>query len=233
LSIDKLRHLVQARRELITTAAQKVAAQQLAVRIASSPIYQHSHHVAVYCAVGGEISVEPLIERAWQAGKQCYLPVVRHQSLIFVPYDQNTLMHKNRFGIPEPVNCENAFAAVELDLVLTPLVAFDHECHRIGMGGGYYDRTFAFLQVQKNTHEMKQKKEMGDVLLAAVSQEAIQKEPLQKENPQKKLKEMPKPFLMGVAHSCQQVDMIKPEAWDVSLNSIYTDLKKIAVGQFS
>lgn len=233
MSIDKLRHLARTRRELITVAAQKVAAQQLADRIVGSPIYQHSHHIAVYWAVGGEISVEPLIERAWQAGKQCYLPVVRHQSLIFVPYDQNTLMHKNRFGIPEPVNCENAFAAVELDLVLTPLVAFDHQCHRIGMGGGYYDRTFAFLQAQSNTREMKQKKEAGDVLLAVASQEAMQKKPLQKENVQKALKEIPKPFLMGVAHSCQQVDMIKPESWDVSLNSIYTDLKKIAVGQFS
>ena len=206
MSIDKLRHLARTRRELITVAAQKVAAQQLADRIIGSPIYQHSHHIAVYWAVGGEISVEPLIERTWQAGKQCYLPVVRHQSLIFAPYDQNTLMHKNRFGIPEPINCENAFAAAELDLVLTPLVAFDQECHRIGMGGGYYDRTFAFLQAQSNAREMKQKKE---------------------------LKEIPKPFLMGVAHSCQQVDMIKPESWDVSLNSIYTDLKKIAVGQFS
>jgi 5-formyltetrahydrofolate cyclo-ligase len=223
LSVDKLRHLIRSRRELITVTAQKVAAQQLSDHIVSSRVYQRSHHIAIYWAVDGEISVQPFIEQAWKAGKQCYLPVVRQQSLLFVPYDKGTVMRKNRFGIPEPEDCESPFAAEALDLVLTPLVAFDHECHRIGMGGGYYDRTFAFLQGQKNTHAMKQKAEEVSILQGCMFPEVSQKAS----------QEIPKPFLMGVAHKCQQVDMIQPEPWDVSLHGICTDLKKIVAGKSS
>lgn len=208
MSIDDTRRLIRSRRDGVEVSAQVIAAQHLANRIAATSTYQDSQHIAVYCAVGGEISLQPLISLAWQEGKQCYLPVVRHQSLVFVPYSAHTNMRNNAFGILEPEVGENIFPATALDLVLTPLVAFDSHCYRIGMGGGYYDRTFAFLNTQKKGLDSRQR--VGGELESASH-----------------------PFLMGVAHGCQQVDTVKPELWDVALHGVCTDLAEIKADQSS
>ncbi|MDH5514996.1 MAG: 5-formyltetrahydrofolate cyclo-ligase, partial [Gammaproteobacteria bacterium] len=90
----------------------------------------------------------PLMQHLWTLGKKIYLPVL-------VPFSDNRLWFAhfvpgdrlvyNRYGIPEPAS-RNLIKPTALDLVLTPLVAFDVHGHRIGMGGGYYDRRFAFLR---------------------------------------------------------------------------------------
>ena len=206
MSINDTRRLMISRREAIAPSVQKIAAQQLADHIIQLSIYQRSQHIAVYWAMGGEISLHPLIEHAWEQNKQCYLPVVHRQSMTFIPYFKNTIVRKNRFGIPEPVNDENAIPATELDLVLTPLVAFDRYCHRIGMGGGYYDRTFAFLKEQKNCLAL----------------------PLNRDSERPSVAN---PYLMGVAHECQQADSIEPEPWDVTLNSICTSIGQVGIDQ--
>lgn len=60
-------------------------------------------------------------------------------------------MAANRFGIPEPpITSGGLLPARQLDLVLVPLLGFDDECNRLGMGGGFYDRTFAFLRFRRH-----------------------------------------------------------------------------------
>jgi 5-formyltetrahydrofolate cyclo-ligase len=82
-------------------------------------------------------------------GKQVYLPILAgnpQEHLVFAPYRSDTKLKPNRFGIPEPqIGNEELLTPQYLDLVLTPLVAFDASGTRLGMGGGFYDRTFAFL----------------------------------------------------------------------------------------
>ena len=90
-----------------------------------------------------EVDVWPLIERAWRSGKRIFVPVVRKKfRLSFHHLTPDTTLATSRYGIAEPVDGEQ-IAVDRLDTILVPLVAFDDECNRIGMGGGYYDRALA------------------------------------------------------------------------------------------
>ncbi|CAN5225461.1 hypothetical protein BH24PSE2_BH24PSE2_22430 [soil metagenome] len=87
---------------------------------------------------------------AAELDKQVYLPIVRpNGGLLFARWARGMQLHPNRFGIPEPPLANaRCIDPRSLDLVLTPLVAFDAQGRRIGMGAGFYDRTFSFLNTQ-------------------------------------------------------------------------------------
>jgi len=101
--------------------------------------------VAGYWAMDGEIALH-----AWQMRlpRECTycLPVLHEDGrLRFAPWRAGAALSTNRFGIPEPdVPASSLLAAEAMALVVAPLVAFDAREHRLGMGGGWYDRTFAF-----------------------------------------------------------------------------------------
>ena len=127
-----------------------VSATKLAWHVSRSRLFQKAHHVAFFLPNDGEIDLRPLLTLAWQQGKHCYLPVLgmRHENRMwFMPYTPGDVLLSNRFGIPEPVLSRDLryYKNWMLDLVLVPLVGFDQDGNRLGMGGGYYDRTFAYL----------------------------------------------------------------------------------------
>ena len=125
-------------------------ASQLTEILTRQRIFLKSQHVAFYIPVNGEISTLGIMDVAIDMGKSVYLPVLMpflSNRLWFAPYSHDCTMISNRFGIPEPdYHGRHLIPASNLDIVLTPLVAFDSTCNRIGMGGGYYDRTFSFLR---------------------------------------------------------------------------------------
>lgn len=95
-----------------------------------------------------------IIEEIWRAKKNCYLPILgpgEEKFLDFARYRPNDPLHRNRYQILEPANKEN-ISPEKLDLVFTPLVGFDLQGSRLGMGGGYYDKTFEFL-IKKSYHK--------------------------------------------------------------------------------
>ncbi|MCF2948399.1 5-formyltetrahydrofolate cyclo-ligase [Paraglaciecola aquimarina] len=103
--------------------------------------------VACYLANDGELDPSAIIEYCWQHNIQVVLPVLDPNNsghLVFVEYQANSQMQINTYGIAEPAITQyNQVPLQNIDLVFTPLVAFDQQGNRLGMGGGYYDRTLA------------------------------------------------------------------------------------------
>ncbi|MGR3913769.1 MAG: 5-formyltetrahydrofolate cyclo-ligase [Gammaproteobacteria bacterium] len=150
---SELRTMLRARRNAIAPAAQQRAASGLAARLQTLPVFARSSRIALYFANDGEIDPARVCDFCAAHGKHCYAPVIAQEGaaaeekkrLRFARVTENTRMSPNRFGIAEPEAPPGDFLdAHELDLALLPLVGFDRRGNRIGMGGGFYDATFAF-----------------------------------------------------------------------------------------
>lgn len=142
----ELRQFLRAQRRALTAAQQQRAALHLADRMALQQAFRRAQHIAVYIANDGELDASLLAQRGWAQGKECYLPVLgkRTPSMAFARYRPGDKLLRNRYGIPEPMPRSPRICATELDLVCLPLVGFDRYGNRLGMGGGFYDRTFAY-----------------------------------------------------------------------------------------
>ena len=138
-----LRREMRGRRRALSAPERRDAARALANRLAGTGWFLNSRTIAVYLSNDAEIDLLPLVGRAWAAGKRTYLPRIVGPRLWFLPFHARTVFARNRFSIPEPVEpARRRIRPMFLDLVLFPLVAFDRTGNRLGMGGGYYDRTF-------------------------------------------------------------------------------------------
>ena len=144
---DNLRQYIRRRRRQLGMGRQIMAGQALVSAVTRCPAYLNSKTMALYLPNDGELDCKPLIRRAWKDRKKCYLPVLkaRNTSMSFSLYQPGARLVSNRYRIFEP-EPNAAIAPENLDLVILPLVAFDDNGNRIGMGGGYYDRTFSFHQ---------------------------------------------------------------------------------------
>lgn len=143
-----LRRQLRQTRRALTPLQQRQASQQLLRQLAQHPLYRRSQHIAFYLANDGEIDPSLLMRHARQLGKHCYLPVLSEwpaTRMHFQRLQPNQRWTINRFGIREPLPDRRRQAKPwRLDLIFMPLVGFDETGNRLGMGGGFYDRTFAF-----------------------------------------------------------------------------------------
>lgn len=144
-----LRQQLRARRRALTPAQQRRAARQLVQKLAALPVLRAARRVALYWPADGEIDARALCRRFPR--KQFYLPRLRAfpaRQLGFVPWRgcrvQKTRLHKNCFGIPEPRQ-GRPLCVTRLDVIVLPLTGFDRHGNRLGMGGGFYDRSLAGL----------------------------------------------------------------------------------------
>lgn len=184
---QQLRNTLRERRHALTPAQQQQASLLLLRQLMKLPQFMRAHHIALYIANDGEIDPAVIAQQLWKMEKHTYLPVLRpgkSKELWFVEFSANTILSPNRYGIAEPDHRkEHRLPANLLDVVLMPLVGFDSQGARLGMGGGFYDTTFA----------LKHKKPAG------------------------------KPYLIGLAHSCQQVETLHTDSWDIPLFAIATE----------
>lgn len=141
---ERLRRELRQRRRALPAAQRIGAAEALATRLLALPFAPQRGYAAGYWAMDGEIALH-----AWQlrlpSGCVYCLPVLAGEVLRFAPWRPGDALVTNRFGIPEPdVEPASALPASELAFVAMPLVGFDATCARLGMGGGWYDRSFGF-----------------------------------------------------------------------------------------
>ena len=150
------RQLRQARRQL-SPQQQKKAARGLLRQLIQHPLFRRARHIALYLPNDGEIDPRPLQRIAQERGKTIYLPVLDAwpcTKMSFQRISPREQLAHNRFRIPEPrTNRARQRKPWTLDLILLPLVGFDEYGGRLGMGGGFYDRSLAYRQLRKNWHK--------------------------------------------------------------------------------
>ena len=153
-----IRKKIRRHRQSLTSSFQKHAADALLLTLINDNAIKSADHIAVYLANDGELDLLPFIRWCWQKNKQVYLPVVHPFSagnLLFLRYNNDSILIKNRYKILEPkLDVRAIMPSQNLDIMLTPLVGFDQSGARLGMGGGYYDRTLAnwYAYYQKTQH---------------------------------------------------------------------------------
>ena len=153
LSRPQLRRLLRKARRSLNRSEQRQAAQGLYRQLAQDPLFRRARHVSLYLPMDGEIDPRLLLRAAQKRGKTTYLPVLSawpRTKMVFQRVRPGENFKPNRFRIPEPrINAGRQRKIWTLDLVLMPLVGFDPEGGRLGMGGGFYDRSLAYLARRK------------------------------------------------------------------------------------
>jgi len=144
---QNIRSQYRKKRQTLSAQEQSTAASNLLTTCLASTTLAQAKTIACYMTNDGEIDPIKIVDYCWQQGKCVLLPVLHPFSkghLLFVEYRASSPTRKNSYGIAEPiVTSTNLCTLADIDLILTPLVAFDAKGNRLGMGGGYYDRTLA------------------------------------------------------------------------------------------
>lgn len=157
LSRPALRRQLRKTRRSLSKAEQRLASQKLFRQLAQHPLFRRARHIALYLPNDGEIDPRALLAEAQRRGKATYLPVLNpwpRTRMVFQRIMPGEQLLPNRFGIKEPRFSPARQRPVwALDLLLMPLVGFDEAGGRLGMGGGFYDRSLAFKRRRKKGHK--------------------------------------------------------------------------------
>jgi 5-formyltetrahydrofolate cyclo-ligase len=194
LNRAEIRQQIRKQRCELTDDQQNKAAYALLQHFSTDQRVTQAQHIALYLSNDGELNTQPLIDWCWRHGKSVYLPVIHPFTkghLLFLNYTEQTILTQNEYGIREPkLDIRGVILSAKLDIICTPLVAFDNTGARLGMGGGFYDRTLSswHKEYQINTNA--------------------------------------KPYPIGIAHNCQQVEALPSESWDIPLPEVFTPNKR-------
>lgn len=138
----QLRELLRQRRRALSPDQQRAAADGVVQQIHALRHWHDAQCVGLYLAADGEVDTGPLAKEGRAVGKELFLPVISaDNSLTFAVWEHGANLRPNRFGIPEPPPESMRREATHLDLLIVPLVGWDRSGGRLGMGGGFYDRS--------------------------------------------------------------------------------------------
>lgn len=150
---DQLRRLLRRQRRALPALTREQAAQRVARHTDAMLHLRQGWRIGLYASLREELDTAPLMELARRRGCRIYLPVIsrahgsRHMSFV----EMSGTHRFNRLGIAEPQGASLP-SVRSLDIVFVPLVGFDARGVRLGMGGGYYDRAFAFRRIRTVWH---------------------------------------------------------------------------------
>ncbi|WP_258872106.1 5-formyltetrahydrofolate cyclo-ligase [Thalassotalea euphylliae] len=223
-----MRTEIRQQRSLLSNKSQHKAAIELVSQLTNLVDVKSANTIALYLANDGELDPSQFIKWCWQQGKRVVLPVLHPFTpghLLFLQYTPSTLMLSNRFGIPEPrLDVRQVVPLSSIDIIFTPLVAFDNSGHRLGMGGGFYDRTLASLDRCPSKQSIQTAAPEAAITQATVTKTTITQTKALDADTQlaSEGKTSRKNKLIGLAHDCQQVPQIPIEPWDIPLPMIVT-----------
>lgn len=153
----QLRRQLRSARRALSRAQQQRAARNLYKQLAQHPAFRRARHIALYLASDGEIDPCWLLRAAQRRGKATYLPVLSawpKTKMVFQRIRPEDKLQRNRFKIAEPLaNRAQQRKVWALDLILLPLVGFDGHGGRLGMGGGFYDRSLAYRKIRRHAQK--------------------------------------------------------------------------------
>ncbi|MTD37198.1 5-formyltetrahydrofolate cyclo-ligase [Erwinia sp. CPCC 100877] len=142
---QQIRQFIRERRRALSVNQQRHAARQATQRLLEYGPVRQAKRVALFLSFDGELNTRPAIDALWADNREVYLPVLHPFSsgnLLFLRYTPQTRLRENRLNIAEPpLDVRQVLPLDELDVLVVPLVAFDSRGQRLGMGGGFYDRT--------------------------------------------------------------------------------------------
>lgn len=142
---QQLRRELKNKRQLLNNAEVQRDSRLIAKNLWACHVLSRAKRVAVYLAMPGEVDCRWIVEGARLRKMRIFAPVLSNGKLLFAPLETQSKFANNCYGIAEPTAPANKLLRGQhLDAVIVPLLAFDSAKNRIGMGGGYYDRTFAF-----------------------------------------------------------------------------------------
>lgn len=139
---QELRRAIRERKRAMTPEEIEARSAVLAEKFARSDAYKAAKTIYGYLPYNQEVRTVPMLARALAEGKKVAVPKVYGDEMKFIYLDDLTQVAKGYAGIPEPI-ADEPVAQDETALVLMPGLAFDREGHRIGYGGGFYDKFLA------------------------------------------------------------------------------------------
>ena len=143
-----IRKQLRSQRRSLSAEQQYILSEKIIAILSVQPFFLRAKRLGIYLANDGEVDPSTIVGICQKSSKQCFLPVIhplKTHRLHFAHYRQNSQLIANRFGILEPsLRSAKMVPPWSLDLILMPLVGFDRRGNRLGMGGGFYDRTLAF-----------------------------------------------------------------------------------------
>lgn len=211
---NQIRSSIRTKRKSLSVIEQKRLSSELLQQLTARPDVLAANNIALYLANDGELDPMLFIQWCWQHNKNVYLPVLHPFSsghLLFLHYQPSSIMQTNKYGILEPKLDVRLIKSInDIDIIFTPLVAFDKTGNRLGMGGGFYDRTlstwFKHYCLENNKLKSKESAESKD----------------KKANEKANKKPLLKPYPIGLAHDIQLIDEVPSQLWDIPLPEIVT-----------
>ena len=139
--MKELRKELRKIRRSIDLPTRKKLGRKLLYQCQKNAVFRNAKHIAIFLPNDGEIETTVTINFLLSQGYIVYLPKLAGEKLKFVKMGK--FFRKNRFGIEEPI-FSPLLGAHRMDVILMPLVGFDKHKNRLGMGGGFYDKTLSF-----------------------------------------------------------------------------------------